>query len=140
MNRFRRVHPLLLAVLTVTIGLIACEQPGWGPLAVVPTTGDDARIEGRLHITEQCVFIEIPTGERNLLVWPADRTAWEPHGAITFRRGRDDVVTLRSGQTVALGGGGSNQARDSHVNWVAAPGPSCPMNGRWYVSGVEFAR
>jgi hypothetical protein len=140
MNRLGYPRPLLVAAFGLAFGLLACDGPGWGPLAVVPTTGDDARIEGRLQITEQCVFIEVPTGERNLLVWPADRTAWDPTGTISFRRGGDDVVSLRSGQTVAFGGGGSNRDRDGQVNWVAPPASSCPMDGRWYVSAVEFAR
>jgi hypothetical protein len=121
------------------------DDRAWGPLAVVQLTGDTARTEGTLRVTEECVFIE-EQGEAVILVWPADRTAWDPAArAISFRRRDDQVVTLRSGESFALGGGGSSEAEDglsgeewaSSVEWIAPPAPSCLTETRWFVSDVE---
>lgn len=42
----------------------------WGPLAVIPPQdgSDTARTEGRLRITDTCVFLD-ERGERVLLLW-----------------------------------------------------------------------
>lgn len=126
----------VIVVVFVAGGLVACAAPRWGPLAVVRSTGDDARTEGTLRITEECVFIE-SQGEIALLVWPADRTAWDPVARrVSFRRSNGQLVAMQSGAAVALGGGGSSAARDSHVDWIASPAPSCLTRGRWFVSDV----
>jgi hypothetical protein len=92
----------------------AVDAPAWGPLAVVdpspPVALEAARAVG-LNI---------------------DGTA----------------VTVRDGDRVELGGGGSSTEESGvtgpdwveTVEWVARPGPSCPTDRRWRVSGVSTDR
>lgn len=78
----------------------------WGPLAVIPPQdgADTARTEGRLRITNTCVFLESPGGVM-LLFWPSDRTAWAPEPpTITFANFDGSIVTVRDGDDVVLGG------------------------------------
>jgi hypothetical protein len=117
----------------------------WGPLAVTGTNaGMDARNEGTLVLTEQCAFLE-RVGERELLVWPANQTSWSPATAeISFRRSEGQVMTVRHGQRIVLGGGGSSRAEDglageewaSRIDWLVAPDPSCLVDVRFLVSDV----
>jgi hypothetical protein len=128
--------------------LAACvSAPGvsWGPLAVTPTNaGMAARNEGTLVLTEQCTFLE-RAGERELLVWPANQTSWSPATAeISFRRSEGQVMTMRHGQRIVLGGGGSSRAEDgldgeewaSRIDWLVAPDPGCLVDVRFLVSDV----
>lgn len=120
--------------------------PDWGPLAVDRTdAGMDALIHGTLVMTDECVFLD-ERGERVLLVWPSDRTAWDPVArTITFGRPGGGVRTIGEGDTVALGGGGSSTAEGGPaaeewlqtVDWVAPPAPACVTDTRWFVSDVQ---
>jgi hypothetical protein len=117
----------------------------WGPLAVTGTNaGMQARSEGTLVLTEQCAFLE-RAGERELLVWPANQTSWSPATAeISFRRSEGQVMTVRHGQPIVLGGGGSSRAEDglageewaSRIDWIVAPDPGCLVDVRFLVSDV----
>ncbi len=117
----------------------------WGPLAVTATNaGMDARNEGTLVLTEQCAFLE-RAGERELLVWPANQTSWSPATAeISFRRSDGQVVAMRHGQRIVIGGGGSSRAEDglageewaSRIDWLVVPDPSCLVDVRFLVSDV----
>lgn len=135
-NKFGESLTITAVALILTV-LVGCSSPpGWGPLAVVARTGDDARTEGTLRITEECVFID-SGGETSLLVWPADRTVWDPAlRTVSFTRPTGEVIALRSGQVVALGGGSSTKARDGEVDWIAPPAPECLTDARWFVSDV----
>lgn len=144
------------AVLAVLIGQTllagpAPTEPGgsrdWGRLAVVPPAqgSGDALNTGTLRITEACVVLETAGGETELLVWPADRTRWDPTaGAIGFTNADGTEVTLRDGELVSFGGGGDGTAESgvsgeewvARVDWVARPDPSCPMEIRWWVNEV----
>jgi hypothetical protein len=136
---------ILVALSLVTAAACGAPRaPGWGPLAVVSATGDQARTEGMLRITDECVFVE-RQGERELLVWPADRTTWNPGDrTISFQQLGGQQVTLESGQAVVLGGGGSHLAEDgldgerwaSSVDWIQAPAAACITDGRWFVSDL----
>ena len=122
-------------------------SPGdpWGPLAVIPPQdgADTARTEGRLRITDACVFLDSPGGVV-LLFWPSDRTTWRPEPpAITFANFDGSIVTVRDRDQVALGGSG-HSAADSGVAgkdwvarmaWVARPSLSCSLD-RWWVVGA----
>jgi hypothetical protein len=129
----------------------APETPGavearWGPLAVFRSNAAmAARNEGRLLVTDRCTFIE-RDDEREFLAWPADRTVWDPAiAAIVFRRFSGEVVTVRTGDRVVLGGGGSSRAEDglsgaqwaSRLNWVVPPVPECLVAVRFEVSDIE---
>jgi hypothetical protein len=104
-----------------------------------------ARNEGFLVVTDRCTFIE-RDGDREFLAWPADRTTWDPAiAAIVFRRFSGEVVTVRNGDRVVLGGGGSSRAEDglggaqwaSRLNWIVPPMPECLVDVRFEVSDVE---
>lgn len=130
----RRVSARLVALSLVTV--VACSSTTWGPLAVTPSTGDDARTEGVIRMTPECVLIDAD-GELTLLVWPADRTTWDSASReVSFRRGTGDVLTIGDGESVVLGGGWSSRAQDSEVDWISPPAASCVTPGRWYVSDV----
>lgn len=118
-----------------------------GPLVVMQMSGGmDALNTGVLRITDRCVLLETAGGEIELLVWPAGSTRWDDAtGTIHFTNPpAGDEFTLRDGQSVSFGGGGDATAESgvsgaewaASVDWVAAPDPSCPMEIRWYVSGV----
>lgn len=133
---------------TATPTLNASASPGdrWGPLAVIPPQdgADAARTEGRLRTTDECVFLDAPSGV-TLLVWPSDRTAWtsEPP-TITFRNFDGSIVTVRDGDDIVLGGSGDSQADGGlsgedwvkRIVWVVPPSPSCSLDQRWFVGAV----
>lgn len=135
MRAYRRRISARLAALSL-VAVVACSSNDWGPLAVTSSTGDDARTEGVVRVTPECVLIEAD-GQRTILVWPADRTTWDSAAhEISFRRGSGEVLTIGDGQPVVLGGGWSSRAQDSEVEWIAPPSASCATPGRWYVSDV----
>jgi hypothetical protein len=126
---------------------LALPREVWGPLAVIPPQdgADTARTEGRLRITDACVFLESPGGVM-LLYWPADRTAWssEPP-TITFANFDGSIVAVRHGDDVVLGGSGDSEAESGfsgedwvkRTEWVAPPSLSCSLAQRWGVGAVE---
>jgi len=118
----------------------------WGPLAVIPPQGgaDTARTEGKLRITDACVFLESPGGV-TLLFWPSDRTAWSPEPpTITFANFDGSIVTVRDGDDVVLGGSGDSEAESGlagedwveRTDWVAPPSLTCSLDQRWGVGAV----
>lgn len=133
-TRHGRASARLVTLSLVTV--VACSSTMWGPLAVTPSTGDDARTEGVIRVTPECVLIDAD-GELTLLVWPADRTMWDSAAhQVSFRRETGEVLTIGDGESVVLGGGWSSRAQDSEVEWIAPPAASCVTPGRWYVSDV----
>ena len=117
-----------------------------GPLAVMRTDfGMQARNEGTLVVTEECVFLE-RDGERTLLLWPADQTSWSAEtNEIQFRRSNGDVIKRGDGQPVVMAGGSFDMTVDGpngekvprEVSWVAEPDAACAAEPRWLVSDVE---
>lgn len=138
------------AIVVVAVAVVLAQVPspaqqgdaaGWGPLAVLDMDGGmDALTTGRLRVTESCVLLEIAGGESELLVWPADLTGWdEADGTIVFTDYDGTTARLRDGEPVSLGGGENTADTESWLastDWVSPPDPSCPMEVRWYVSGV----
>ena len=119
------------------------DAPGWGPLAVMEMDlGRDALTRGTLRIGDRCVLLDTAGREQSLLVWPAARTEWDAaDGTIGFANPDGTSFRLRDGEPVSLGGGEaqggvSGPVWVASVDWVSAPDPSCPMDERWYVSGV----
>lgn len=118
----------------------------WGPLAVIPPQGgmDTLRTEGRLRITDTCVYLE-SRGEVTLLSWPADRTMWsEESRVITYDNVDGSVVTVGDGDHVILGGSGgpgedgiSGEEFVKRTAWVAPPASSCTLDRWWGVGAVE---
>lgn len=119
----------------------------WGPVAAFQSPLQmDARNEGVLRITDQCTFLE-RGGERSLLAWPAERTRWNAGAAsISFRTRSGNEVTVRDGDEIVLGGGGSSRAEGggtgaewaSRLTWVSPPDASCLVDFRWEISEVEL--
>jgi len=121
----------------------------WGPLAVVPPQDgmDTARNEGRLRITDTCVFMEVG-GTPTLLIWPADRTTWSAETqSITFENFDGTTVTVADGDDVVVGGSGggrsseaesgiSNEGWVGRREWVVPPAASCPLDEHWSVGSL----
>jgi hypothetical protein len=119
----------------------------WGPLAVVPPQdgADTARTEGTLHITDDCAFLDTAGGPV-VLVWPADRTAWNAEAqTITFTNFDGSTVSVGDGASVVLGGSGDGATESgttveawlARTPWVARPAPSCPLDSWWSVGALE---
>jgi hypothetical protein len=114
---------------------------GWGPLAVLEMGVDmDALAHGTLRIGDQCVLLETVDGRSELLVWPEDLTSWdEADGTIVFTNPEGTTARLPDGEPVSLGGGQITADTElwlASTDFVSPPDPSCPMETRWYVSGV----
>ena len=151
--RFLVAVAILVAACSPNLGpsessAVVSASPGdtWGPLAVIPPQdgADTARTEGRLRITDACVFLESPGGV-TLLFWSSDRTAWTPEPrTITFANFDGSIVTVRDGDGVVLGGSGDSEAESGasgedwvdRMEWVAPPSLSCSLDQRWGVGGV----
>jgi len=142
-TRIRRTRVVVAALIAMVA--TACEGTGaseWGPLALVEATGDMARNEGMVVITDACVFLE-RDDERGLLVWPADRTRWNPGDrSISFTTLEGGEVTVESGQHVVLAGGGAGVGEDGDawtetIQWARRPAPECVTRGAWFVTDIE---
>lgn len=144
---------LVIAAVAMTLWQGQAPGPGaadeWGPLAVTASTGGDlALTHGTLRIGDSCVLLEQAQNELTMLVWPADRTSWDPTTrSITFANLDGRRVTLTDGETVSFGGGGdsteeggvSGEAWRDGMDWVSPPGESCPLDSRWSVGEVVTA-
>lgn len=151
--RSRNRIGMILLVATALVVSVGCnpntdeiEATRFGPLAVVPGNpgGDQARIEGILQITEDCVSLD-ERGEEVLLVWPEDRTSWDAGSqAVQFQRADGTSSTLQDGDQVAFGGGGesvdeggrSSEDWVAAIEWVAEPKPMCIADSRWFVTDL----
>jgi len=126
----------------------SAERPDslWGPLAVVSggEGSDDALIFGTIHVGDGCVLLN-EQGDDVLLVWPSDKTSWNPATeVVSFDTRRGTTLELHEGDTVSLGGGGTSVAEGglsaaeflASVDWVSEPDPSCVPEIRWFVGDV----
>jgi hypothetical protein len=151
----RHALTVVTLVLVAAGALVATAVLGsrqdWGPLAVVPASPAtmEAATHGRIQILDSCVYLRKASGERVLLIWPADRTKWlgATHTiALTNRSGVQTI--LRDGDQVELGGGGDDVSEGGvagdqflqTTEWVAAPRPWCEMDARWSVGEAIPAR
>ncbi|MCC6618185.1 MAG: hypothetical protein IT341_03990 [Chloroflexi bacterium] len=123
----------------------------WAPLAVVdaPPNGDFARMPGVLRLTDRCAMLEADTGHLILLAWPVNETAWQAEtGTIAFRQRSGDVVEVRDGDAVVLGGSGEvfsgpealGTIEDwiARLEWVAAPDEECTADLSWSIGDVNI--
>ena len=137
---------VLLVSTSVLLGCTPEAVDSLGPLAVMRTNfGMQARNEGTLVVTNECVFLE-RDGERTLLLWPADQTSWSVETKkIRFRRSNDEVIARGDGEPIVLGGGAFEMTVDGpngekvprEVDWTAEPNAACAAEPRWLVSDVE---
>lgn len=126
------------------VGLLsACAAPT-GPLALVASTGDQAVTQGQIRVSGDCVHL-VTRGEEVLLVWPADRAAWNAaEASITVTATDGSEVAMFDGMQVALAGGGWSAAESeadtqdqvAAVSWVVQPEEHCLRDQWWFVSGV----
>ncbi len=132
-------------------GASASPTETWGPLAVVPQSSGfgEALATGTLHITDTCVFLEEAGDDLSVLVWPAERTTWNPgQQAITLENLDGRTLSMRDGDRVSLGGGGDSVTESgvsgeewvARTEWVARPAATCPMDARWFVGEVVIDR
>jgi hypothetical protein len=143
-----QAEPTATATASITIAPSPSQSAAtvdWGPLAVIDSGGFDARTEGTLVITDECVFLDT-FGERWLLIWHADRTRWDSdRETITFVSIRGEEVTVGNGDYVVLGGGGWSTEEDGvepqewaeTIDWVQGPADECLTDVRWAVSNVS---
>ena len=118
----------------------------WGPLTVVDGdgSGDLALMVGNIVISGDCVLLD-ERGEWVLLVWPEGRTVWDQETGAVRYTGRDGAVaTLRHGDAVSFGGGGSSRLEGglsaddflTSIEWVAEPQLDCVADTRWFVGDL----
>lgn len=132
-----------IAVAVAGIGLVLLVRgmltpmPPTGPLAIVePQPGSpQARNEGVLEITDECVRLVHPDGTSTLVIWVRGSVTWNATDrsiAVTIPDGDD--LTLRNGDAVVLGGGGGPaDTLESAGSWVRRPGEACkPPN--WFLA------
>jgi hypothetical protein len=132
-----------IAVAMAGVGLAVIVQgmlapmPPTGPLALVePQPGSpQARTEGVLEITDECVRLVHPDDTRSLLIWFRGSVTWNATDrsvAMADPGGGD--LTLRSGDAVSVtGGGGPIATLDSVGSWVRRPGDDCTAP-EWFLA------
>lgn len=124
---------------------------GWGPLAVVnaPPNGDSARMPGVLRVTDQCVMLEPDVGDMILLAWPVNETAWRPETeSVVYRRAAGDVIEVRDGDAVVLGGSGevfsgpealgTVEEWIARLDWIATPDDTCRSDRSWTIGNLSI--
>lgn len=104
-----------------------------------------ARREGVLRISAQCVFLEDLGRNNNLLIWPASHTTWDAAtAAIRFVRRNGELIVVRDGDRVALGGSGSPIPNWSEfvesVDWTSPPQAGCIASQSWSVGNVTMLK
>jgi hypothetical protein len=124
-----------IAVAIAGIGLAAqlrealTPMPPTGPLALVePQPGSpQARTEGVLEITNECVRLIHPDGTSSLVIWFRGSVTWNATDrsiAMSTPDGGD--LTLRNGDAVSItGGGGPAATLESAGSWVRRPSETC---------------
>ena len=133
---------------TSTVDQASTEAPEgvWGPLAVVSSGdgSDAALIAGTIRVSNGCVLLD-EQGSDVLLVWPADRTSWDPvNEVVSIESLEGTTVELRDGDSVTFGGGGSSAAEGGQsageflasVSWISEPELSCVTETRWFIGEV----
>ena len=147
----------VLATLALILGLLALLTPPvrspsegdtrWGPIAAVNVGESNMQLEallaGTIRITDSCVFVEDAVGDQIFLVWPSDRTRWDPSTrAVLLADTAGTIAALRDGQRVSLGGGGSSVGEGGlggigwaiGLDWASLPPDgTCDMDARWFV-------
>jgi len=144
-------HTLVAAVVVLAVASAACDVGANGsaadadPLATVAQgSGAEALISGTLEITPSCVLLD-EQDELVLLVWPADRTVWDPtNDSVVLTSHSGDVSGLTNGTEVVFSGGGSSTAEGGEpadafiasVQWEQAPALECVHDTRWFIGDL----
>lgn len=142
MNRnVLRIGAMAVAIAGIGLAVILrgmlTPMPPTGPLALVePQPGSpEARTEGVLDITDECVRLVHPDGTSSLVIWFRGSVTWNATDrsiAVSTPDGGD--LTLHNGDAVALGGGGGSAATlESAGSWVRRPGETCEAP-EWFLA------
>ena len=139
--RGRVVGAVLLAIAWIGVALILRQAlvpaPEAGPLALIePTVGtSDSRSPGKLEITDDCVRLISPDGSGSIVIWWSGSVTWDPiNRSIVVTNPAGDVVSLRNGDGVALGGAGGPAATiESAGSWVRRPAEAC-TDSEWFIA------
>jgi hypothetical protein len=125
-----------IALVLLVRGMLT-PMPPTGPLAIVESQpgSPQARNEGVLEITDECVRLVHPDGTSMLVIWVRGSVTWNATDrsiAVSTPDGRD--LTLRNGDAVVLwGGGGPADTLERAGSWVRRPGEACkPPN--WFLA------
>lgn len=143
-----RIAAIVVAVGVIGLALVLLEglapTASAGPLALVePQAGSpQARTEGVLEITDECVSLVHPDGSRTVVIWIRDAATWNATDrSIAVTNADGGQLTLHTGDPIVLGGGGGPAATiDNAGKWVRRPGEACePPN--WFLAvDVEIAQ
>lgn len=112
----------------------ACSPAGSAsPLALYPAAPEahQARLQGRLSLEGDCLYVVGEGGERWLAAFPSPGTRWSPADN-TVRVGER---SLRVGEAGAFTGGEVTSPAGA-LRWVQAPAASCDGSKLWMVSSL----
>ncbi len=129
--------------LTVVLRDVVAPFPPTGPLALVePQVGSGkARTGGVLEITDDCVRLIHPDGDKSLVIWIRGSVSWNATDQSVVVTGPDaGGQTLRDGDAVVLGGGGGYDAELERAgSWFRRPGEDCSAPQWFLVADVQLA-
>jgi hypothetical protein len=83
---------------------------------------------GRLVMANDCLFVQLGTGEHVLTAFPAEFTEWDGQLQILTLSG--DEIPL--GEVFVFGGSGMDTNRANAVTWAAPPDEAC-LKGQRYI-------
>ena len=138
----RRLRIGAIAVAIAAIGLATLLSDTFlmsptGPLALVePDAGrPQARAEGMVEITDECVSLVHPSGTRSLIIWFRGEAVWDATDrTVRITTPEGHTLTLQDGDSVVLtGGGGPAATLESAGSWVRRPGAACNPP-QWFLS------
>lgn len=138
-----------IAVAIAVVGLavvlrdLVAPFPPTGPLALVePQVGSgQARTEGVLEITDDCVRLIHPDGDRSLVIWVRGSVSWNATDrSVVVSRPDGGGLALRDGDAVVLGGGGGLGAELERAGfWFRRPREDCSEPQWFLVADVQLA-
>lgn len=126
------------------------------PLATFDALADDgsedvllAGTDGVLEITGDCVLLHTPYGPTFTAAWTEGRVAMSAESnAILFLEptlntdpfdGKPELLTLRSGASLVVGGYSRSPSEKLIFDYVKPPHPSCPKD-MWHIQTVVLDR
>jgi hypothetical protein len=148
MQRIPRIVALALVLAGCGPATDGNSARDWGPLAVDDSQeAGEALMRGTINITDDCVILDEESGGEVLLVWPADRTRWDPSSrSITVQNFNGALNTFSDGNHLLIGGGASSAHEGGQsssewiasIEWVAEPRDACLRDVRWFVGEIQI--
>jgi hypothetical protein len=109
--------------------------------------GDEARVEGTIRVTDQCVLLTSESADETLLVWDPSATSWNPEAAsFTYTNENGLPQTFSDGNHLILGGitsarpegGPTNIELAASVHLLSRPAAECLRDVRLFVNEVQI--